>query len=95
MELAAIECPKIIFAPFSQLLLKYLMIFLACYQVSDRCPFVLLVEYIILLMLIVCLHIRVNAKSVNATGPQSKSGCKDQESIQSSTTPDPGYQMGK
>ena len=23
---------------------------------------------------------------------QSKSGCKDQESIQSSTTPDPGYQ---
>ena len=23
---------------------------------------------------------------------QSKQGCKDQESIQSSTTPDPGYQ---
>ena len=24
---------------------------------------------------------------------QSKLGCKDQESIQSSTTPDPGYQL--
>ena len=26
---------------------------------------------------------------------ESKKGGKDQESIQSSTTPDPGYQMGK
>ena len=26
---------------------------------------------------------------------ESKKGDKDQESIQSSTTPDPGYQMGK
>ena len=26
---------------------------------------------------------------------QSKKGVKDQEPIQSSTTPDPGYQMGK
>ena len=28
----------------------------------------------------------------NFTWGQSKSGCKDQKSIQSSTTPDPGYQ---
>ena len=27
--------------------------------------------------------------------PYSKNGGKDQESIQSSTTPDPGYHMGK
>ena len=26
---------------------------------------------------------------------KSKKGCKDQETIQSSTTPDPGYHMGK
>ena len=26
---------------------------------------------------------------------QSEELCKDQESIQSSTTPEPGYQMGK
>ena len=35
---------------------------------------------------------KANGKCDN---PQSKLGCKDQESIQSSTTPDPGYQMGK
>ena len=29
---------------------------------------------------------------MDSTGHQSKSGCKDQESIQSSTTPDPVYQ---
>ena len=29
------------------------------------------------------------------TGIQSKKGSTDKESIQSSTTPDPGYHMGK
>ena len=29
---------------------------------------------------------------LNGVLKQSKKGCKDQESIQSSTTPDPGYQ---
>ena len=92
MKLAATECPKIFFFPFFSVAIEVFDDFLACSQVSDRCPFGLLVEYILLLMLIVCLHIRVDAKSVNASGPQSKSGCKDQESIQSRTTPDPGYQ---
>ena len=33
--------------------------------------------------------------SSQAKGTKSKKGGKDQESIQSSTTPDPGYHMGK
>ena len=32
---------------------------------------------------------------INRLYNQSKKGGKDQESIQSSTTPDPGYHMGK
>ena len=38
-------------------------------------------------------HIIQNRKILLAVcDGQSKQGCKDQESIQSSTTPDPGYQ---
>ena len=33
-----------------------------------------------------------SVNSFSASFGQSKQGCKDQESIQSSTTPDPGYQ---
>ena len=36
--------------------------------------------------------ILVNCKMPMQVLSQSKKGCKDQESIQSSTTPDPGYQ---
>ena len=36
-----------------------------------------------------------NLKVNKTTSSQSKKGGKDQESIQSSTTPDPGYNIGK
>ena len=38
-------------------------------------------------------HDKIN--TVAGSPSESKKGGKDQESIQSSTTPDPGYHMGK
>ena len=37
-------------------------------------------------------NVSVQSHSCQCSHVQSKKGCKDQESIQSSTTPDPGYQ---
>ena len=62
-----------------------------CVFVTFPCGTLGQVWYIFVSIPDLCRHFYFNVISLSAN-KQSKKGCKDQESIQSSTTPDPGYQ---